>query len=141
MIRPVVVLLLLCATGYAQSTVTLNGSAYTLKGHPRTLIDGPGGVIDSRIKDPDGAGPLKAPKAVATNPAWVALGSAVSAALPNYQALVNRYPQRTGVSVMQFAAYWYGDNSQTSAHDAALYMLNNIELYVPLVRRDHLGLR
>src|ERR1019366_4893135 len=133
MMRPLFILLLLCAAGFAQSTVTLNGTTYTLKGHPRTRIDGPGGVIDTAIKDPDGTGPMTAPKANSGNPAWVALGNSVTAPLTNYQTNANRWNYRSGVQVLQFASYWYGDNSHTSARTAALYMLNNIEQYIPLV--------
>ncbi len=126
-------LLLGCVAGRAQTSVTLNGTAYTFAPHPRTLIDGPGGSIDSRIKDPDGAGPLKAPKAVASNPAWVALGTAVASHISNYQSNAQHFAYRDGSVPMQFATYWYADNSQTAAHDAALYMLNHIEYYLPLV--------
>jgi hypothetical protein len=122
-----------CCLAYGQTSVTLNGTPYVLAPHPRTLIDGPGGAIDSRIKDPDGPGPLKSPKAVATNPAWAALTTAVAAHIGNYQANPQHYSYRDGSVPMQFAAYWYADNSQTAAHDAALYMLNHIEYYLPLV--------
>jgi hypothetical protein len=128
------VFLAVCAVSWTQTTVTLNGTSYTVKGHPRVLFDGPGGVLDSRVKDPDGLGPLKAPKAVASNPAWVALGIAVAGALPVYASNAYRVSaENNGGTAMQFAAYWYGDNSQTAAHDAALYMLNNIEQFVPMV--------
>jgi hypothetical protein len=131
--RVLAVFLFSCLIARGQTSVTLNGVNYQLKGHPRTLIDGPGGVLDSRIKDPDGPGPLTAPKAVASNPAWVALGTGVRGALTGYQAAPSRYWERDGTQVIQFAAYWYGDNSQTAAHDAALDMLNHIEYYLPLL--------
>ena len=118
---------------WSQTTVILNGVSYTTSPHPRTLLDGPGGAIDSGIKDPDGPGPSKARKAVATNPAWVALTNSVNVELPAYQAEANRYGQRYGTSALDFAIYWYADNSQTAAHDAALYMLNHIEYYVPFI--------
>jgi hypothetical protein len=117
----------------AQSTVTLGGTPYTLKSHPRTLFDGGGGFLDSRIKDPDGGGPQVAPKAVSSNPAWVALQSSVSYYLPSYQLDSQRYNYRDGGALLQFATYWYADNSQRAAHDAALYMLNHAEYYLPLV--------
>jgi len=118
---------------YGQSVVTLNGTRYTLQSHPRTLFDGASGFLNSRIRDPDGSGPLKSPKAVASNPAWVALTNAVGWNIVDYQADSKRYTLRDGTAIMQFAAYWYADNSQTAAHNAALYMLNNIETYLPLL--------
>src|ERR1019366_4044137 len=131
--RSLASLVVLLAVPACATTVTLNGTPYTLVGHPRTLIDGPGGVIDTAIKDPDGAGSMTAPKANGGNPAWVALGNSVTTPLTDYTTNTSRWNYGIGVQVLQFASYWYGDNSQTASKTAALYMLNNVELYLPLV--------
>jgi hypothetical protein len=123
--------LAIASISFAQSVVTLQGTTYTLKDFPRMLWDGPGGSITVRVKDPDGAGPLTAPKATADNPAWVALGNTVAAAIGSYQS--DRSQKRAGDQALAFAQYWYSDNYRTAARDAALYMLHHIESYVPFV--------
>lgn len=57
-------LLLLAPSLFAQTHATFVGPdqvsrEYTLKSHPRVWLDGPDGTISSRLKDPDGAGPLR----------------------------------------------------------------------------------
>lgn len=119
---------------YGQATVTLNGVPYQLTGHPRVFFDGPSGAITTGIKDPDGKGKKTAPKAVSTNPPWVAVQTRAQVWATYYPwsdlNQVNNY--KGGAQAAMFAAYWYSDNSQTAYHDAALSMLNHIEQYFPL---------
>lgn len=56
--------LILAAPLFAGATITATGPDqvsrdYTLKDHPRVWFDGPTGTISLRLKDPDGAGPLR----------------------------------------------------------------------------------
>jgi Heparinase II C-terminal domain len=119
--------------GSTTTTITLNGQSYLLKAHPRTYFDGPGGVIDSGIKDPDGTGPRLALKATPGNPAWQGLLTRASFWYKTYpyKDFNNQQDYSTGQYAAGFAMAWYSDNSQTAYHDAALYMLNNIEKYLP----------
>ena len=128
-------LLIFAAMSVGQTTITLNGANYTLTGHPRVYFDGPSGVITTGIKDPDGAGSAVAPKAAAGNPPWMAIQSRAPFFLNNYP-----YSNKNNIAyyiggqqAAMFAMYWYSDNTQTAYHDAALYMLNHIEQYFPLI--------
>ena len=107
-------------------------TAYTLRAHPRTYLDGPGGVIDTGVKDPDGSGPMVAPKAVSGNPAWEGMNTQASFWLGNFPpANVNNQDNySTGANADTFALIWYSDNSQTAYHDAALYLLNNVDQFL-----------
>ena len=58
--------------------------AYPLTPHPRLWLDGPSGEITARLKDPDGRGPAKAPRATASNPPWAALSSFTDANTSDY---------------------------------------------------------
>ena len=121
-------LLLVALPLSAQTTVTLNGTSYTLKGHPRTWIDGPGGVIDTGIKYNSGL----APKALVSNPAWEGMNTRAAFWMSGFTYNDENYQQyyTTGEIAAEFAMIWYSDNTQTAYHDAALAMLNNVDQYV-----------
>lgn len=118
----------------AQTSVTLNGTSYNLVAPPNTLFDGPSGTITTSIKDPDGAGPLTAPKAIMANPAWAAMISKANYWNTSYPYTNRNYIDyyRTGDIAAQFAMIWYSDNSQTTYRAAALDMLNHLEDYYQL---------
>lgn len=114
---------------YAQTTVTLNGSTYTLKAPPIVYFDGAGGVIDIGIKYNGGL----APKAFSGNPPWVGLTTSTNFLNTNfpYTNLNNIDLYESGTSVAAFAAQCYSDNTNTASCNAALAMLNNIQSYYP----------
>ncbi len=60
----------LCA---AQTTVTLNGTGYTVKAHPRLLMDGAAGALSLSMQDTTATG-----KANAANPPFSNMKSAVN---------------------------------------------------------------
>jgi len=98
--------------------------ATTVVPSPRILLDGPGGVLTSRVKDPDGPGRSRAP--AADNLA--------------YGALQKRYDSRfrkpaytepsSGDSVLAAAIGWLIDNSNTLYLNTARDWINNVEKYV-----------
>jgi hypothetical protein len=113
----------------AQVTVPLQGVPYTFTGHPRWLLDGPDGPITARSKDPDGMGPLVAPKAVAGNLAWKVLVDAAHTILATgYDHIGWSY---AGDTAQLFATICFADNSQTSYCNAAQDMIDHMEAYVP----------
>jgi hypothetical protein len=129
----VLLLLVMCASSASgQAIVMLKGQSYTLQPHPRVFFNR---SIQSRIQDPDGAGIGVAAKAIKSNPPWegtewIVNGNNLSAQYNdvNYQ---NGY--RGGVEAAAAAVSWYSDNTQIRAQNIALYMLNNVEQYVPLL--------
>jgi hypothetical protein len=123
-----IVLLLVLLPALAGATdVTIGGNTYTLTAHPRLFLDGPGGTITTRLADPDGAGAGVAPQATDANPAFVALKVQVRdcRAAPTYCS--NRSERST--TVLLLALDWYMDNSQTDSLAAAIWNLNNVELW------------
>lgn len=128
--RILAALLLLCSLTVAaqEPTITLNGTAYTMTAHPRVFFNP---ALDARIKY--NAGP--APKAVNTNVAWNAMTSHAASFLSAfpYNNLDNSHAYQDGSAAFLYAQIWYADNSQTSYLTAAVYLLNNVEKYVPFL--------
>jgi hypothetical protein len=119
----------------AQSTITLSGTTYTLYNHPRTFFDGPGGVIDTGIKDASGSCSPCAPKAVSGNPAWEGLLTRTSSWYTTYPytTATNQQDYYSGQQAAEFAMAWYSDNTKTQYLTAALYLLNNIDQFVSTI--------
>ena len=112
----------------AQTPIALrarNGAlqSFTLKQHPRVWLDGPNGPITQSVRDPDGIGPLKSPKA--SGPLWDAL----QARLEN---LKERESVDLGGKVALLAALgWFMDRNATYAdgrsyRNVALNQLRNV---------------
>ena len=120
--------LLFCSSLVAQTTVTLNGTVYTLKSPPVIYFDGAGGVIDTGIKYNGG----NAPKAVSTNPPWVGLTTSVTFLMANYPYTNpdNIDLWQSGNIAAEVAAQCYSDNDSPNC-TAALYLVNNIEQFFP----------
>jgi hypothetical protein len=113
----------------AQVTMPLKGVPYSFTGQPRWLLDGPTGPITARSKDPDGPGPLVAPKATLDNIAWKATLDVANIILSQgYNQLGWTY---SGDTVQVFATVCFADNSQTASCNAAKDMIDHVEGYVP----------
>jgi hypothetical protein len=130
--RIALILVMAQALAAAQTAVTLEGNIYPLKSHPRLFFGYPG--VNANIKDPDGAGPHVAPWAISTNPIWVQMKVTNDrfTAGAAYQNPTNRGQFQDGDLVFQSALVWYADNSQTGAHDMAVYLVTHIEQMFPL---------
>ena len=124
----ILALLFCCALAGAQTTITLNGTVYTLKSSPIIYFDGAGGVIDTGIK----YNGRNAPKAVSTNPPWPAVTAFVTYnnTYQPYNDPDNIDLYRGGQPESAMAMQCYSDNDSTNCTQA-LYMLNNIEQYFP----------
>lgn len=114
-----------------EPSITLNGTSYTMQPHPRVWLNS---TLASRSAGVPGT---PAPKAVGTNPTWVALGNKAADFYSTYgDPSVNHNHDtlyQDGTLVALYASYWYGDNSQTTYLNAAEYLLNNITQYVPML--------
>ena len=104
-------LILGAVAGFAQNlTIDLRGpdgqvQQYTMKGHPRIWLDGPDGPITSGVRDPDGSGPQRAPKA--SGPLWETLKARLELLQPRAATdLGGRY-------AMLAALAWFMDNNGT----------------------------
>lgn len=129
---------------FAQTTVTLNGTSYTLYNHPRTFLDGPGGTLDTLVNSAYGSGGV-ATNAVSSNPAWEGLLNKASNWFSNYNYTdpnqqVSNYGSGGQAALAAMICYSYPSTTVTvpvvgsqTYCTIALYMLNNIELYVPLL--------
>ena len=113
------------------TNITLNGTSYALRPHPIVYFDGAGGVIDKGIKDPDGTGPMVAPKANGANVPWIGLKARAAYFNSNFPYNNPNYIDRywTGQVASMWATYWYSDNSQTTYLNNVLDMLNHFENY------------
>ena len=94
-------------------------TAYTVKGHPRGIFDGPSGTITTRLLDPDGAGASKAPNS--SDSAWEPLIAA------KYLGDNNVFRRHASNNVAGYfgrmpgiALAWYGDRSLTSYRAALI---------------------
>lgn len=94
-------------------------TAYTVKGHPRGIFDGPGGTITTRIVDPDGAGASKAPNS--SDATWDPLIAA------KYLGDNNIFRRHANSNVSGYfgrmpgiALAWYGDQSLTTYRTALI---------------------
>lgn len=127
------IIIAICLLGFsatAQTTVTLNGSTYTLKSPPFIYFDGSGGVIDTGVKYNSGL----PPKAISGNPPWVGLVSenaAINSSHP-YTNLNYIDLYEGGYFTASMAMQCYSDATQTAYCNAALDMLNHIEQYFPI---------
>lgn len=120
------VIALLVPAGASAGTVTINGNSYTYVDHPRIYLDGSAGTLTSAVKDPDGAGPLVAPKATDSEPAFVALKAKIRSCVSSSPPTCNL--SVSGQYVVALAALdWYMDNSQANSLAAAKYWVNNAE--------------
>jgi hypothetical protein len=118
-------------TAWSQEpTVTLNGSNYTLQPHPRAFLNS---ALNTRVAYSGSV----APKALSSNPTWVGLGARATALYAQYgdPSSTHNYDStyQDGSIAAEYAMYYYSDNSQTTYQAAALYLLNNIQQYVPLI--------
>jgi len=121
--------LFLLASSVSAQTVTFNGAQYTLQPHPRVFLNS---ALNTRVAYANGS---VAPKAVSTNPAWEAVAAQAAdyySSAP-YNNLNYASTYQDGSVAALYAQYWYSDHSQTQYLMAALYLLNNIQQYVPFV--------
>lgn len=105
---------------------------HALTPSPSVLLDGPAGELTRRVKDPDGTGPQKAPKA---NPSWVPYDGmqrllAGYLAAPMSQPILNRDGVRQGLVQVTAALDWYMDNSKTKSLQAVKDWLNSFDRYM-----------
>lgn len=109
----------------AQTTVTLKGAAYTLRDHPRVLLDGPFGRLTTAISDTSAMG-----RANNGNPVYVALKQDIDTwksgpyTRPNYDNFYNF--SATFSHTAAAALRWLADGDAGSLA-AAKYQLNHIE--------------
>jgi hypothetical protein len=99
----------------------------TIVGHPRGLLDGPGGTITTRALDPDNAGPAKAPQAITGFAPWDALTSYGSTWVSNPWAAASLSGVDSGEPLLSLALVWYSDHSKTQYRTALLQWLDGIE--------------
>ena len=121
---------LLATQAWATTSITVNSVSYNLGAHPRVFFDS-GGAVTTAIKDPDGAGPLVAPRAVDSNPAYVAMKAYIRTCVasdPPCDLITNFGAFADGIELA--ALDWYMDNSQTNSLRAAKYWINNVEANV-----------
>jgi List-Bact-rpt repeat protein len=115
-----------------EPTITLNGTSYTMQPHPRVFFNA---ALNTRIAYSGGL----APKAVSSNPAWVATAAQTSgcAVHPDPSTTHNYDSSYTsGNIVALYATRWYSDNTQTQCLTYAEYLINNMQQYVSLVCAD-----
>jgi hypothetical protein len=119
--------LLACASAAEATDITVGGNTYTLPDHPRVMLDGAAGTVVTRLKDPDGAGPLVSSLATDANPAFVGLKLQIRGcrAAPTYCSNMSE----RSASVLLMALDWYMDNSQTESLAAVEWSLNNLETW------------
>ena len=73
-----VALLLTSFSGFAQTTVLLNGNTYTLQSHPRVWLDGASGTLTAAMSNTGANG-----RALSTNPPYAALQNRVNTYVSN----------------------------------------------------------
>jgi len=99
---------------YAHNGIVGKVQPYTLRGHPRLMLDGPGGDWTTKFASPS-------IKAVAGWAPWDALVTANNAR----QAGGSGY--NTGDNARNLALGWFMDSSRTSWRDAAIQMIADVE--------------
>jgi hypothetical protein len=145
-LRRWILLLLLVSASWAQTTVTLNGTSYALKDHPRVWFDGPGGSITSSFCT-DTLNP--ACKGVASNLPWTANNNEVAPYItstsdcpsgPNCS--YNWAHAYSGMRISNFmpvasaALGWYTDHSKTTYLDLVKYWIGNVDLIIETLGCD-----
>lgn len=93
-------------------------------------LDGPGGPLTAQIKDPDGRGGKRAPKAV---PGWLpydGMQKRLSRFTTNPAAVLGQDAVTSGAVIHLAALDWFMDNSQKTSLTAAKFWINNIEKFL-----------
>ena len=129
LLRTLLFVFVFASSTLGQGTVTLNSRRYVLQPHPRVFFNS---AINTRIAY---RGSAPAPKAMETNPPWVGTQWIVERndLKTHYNNVNSENAYRGGIEAAAAAIEWYSDHRQTAAGLIALYMLNNIEQYVPFL--------
>ncbi len=129
-VRNLIWLLLAVPVLAQEPTIVLNGTSYTMQPHPRVFFNA---ALFARSCSTSGL----AAKAVSTNPAYVGLAARAASELATYgqPSSTHNYDStyNDGSLAADYAAWFCADPSQTAAQTAALYLLNNVQQYVPLI--------
>ena len=112
---------------------------YPLKPHPRLWLDGPTGELTARLKDPDGSGPAKAPRASKENPPWEALSSWVDTIGSEYAWNGKNFRAFRGgtfETISAMALRWFSDQSKSTDLEGAKHWIHNADRTVETLACD-----
>ncbi len=97
---------------------------------PGMLLDGPSGSLTSQVRDPDGPGGAKAPKANAGWAPYAGMQRRLAQFISNPERSITIEAVSSGAIPHLAALDWYMDNSRQQSLQAARYWVNNVEKFL-----------
>jgi hypothetical protein len=114
-------------------------AAYPVMPHPRLWLDGPRGEWTLRLRDPDGPGRARAPRATASNPPWEALSSWVESIGQEYAwngKNFRLFRSSSFETISALALAWFSDQSRRAPLKGAKHWIANAERTVETLACD-----
>jgi hypothetical protein len=103
---------------------------YNLTDTYNMLLDGPSGRITSQVRDPDGMGDAKAPKANSSWGPYVGMQRRLASFVSRPDQVYAQDSVLQGATVLTAALDWFMDNSHTQSLEAAKHWINNVDKYL-----------
>jgi hypothetical protein len=94
------------------------------------LLDGPAGRITSQVRDPDGTGDAKAPKADTSWGPYSGMQRRLASFISRPDQVYGQDSVIQGATVLTAALDWFMDNHRTQSLEAAKHWINNVDKYL-----------